>query len=92
MKYKPSSDLQRKVEEDINNHNRHVAWLKKSAIYRYHEKAFNPSKPDSMARYKDKHLLDVSDEQEPSDKDKVLSADPEFAKFLDSLDDENRAF
>ena len=44
MKYKPSSDLQRKVEEDINNHNRHASWLKKSAIYRYHEKAFKQEK------------------------------------------------
>ena len=42
--YRPSSELQRDTEQLINNHNRHVAWLKKSAIYRYHEKAFKQEK------------------------------------------------
>ena len=40
--YRPSSELQRDTEQLINNHNRHASWLKKSAIYRYHEKAFKP--------------------------------------------------
>ena len=47
---------------------------------------------DLLDRYADKHELDVSQENEPSDKDKVLSADPGFAEFLDSLDDKNCPF
>ena len=42
-----SSELQRIAEERHNNVLRHVAWLKKSAELRYHQK---------IADYKDKRL------------------------------------
>lgn len=54
MTYKPSSELQHTAEERINNHNRKVAWLKKSAIHRYGERLAYSD--EYMERYKDKRL------------------------------------
>ena len=42
-----SSELQRVAEEKLRNEQRHLEWLRKSAIYRY---------VDTKNRYKDKRL------------------------------------
>ena len=70
-----SSELVRQAEEKENNEKRHLAWLAKSSMY----------------RYENKHLLDVTDEQDglniaQASEENMLLNDPAYQEFIDNVD------